>query len=190
MPVKLDDHCGLDEGLEIAALNDGLGESAPGHPCLLQSFNNRVFKWRQHNLVVPFRCSPCAISTKCKSRKIELLGGISVDCGGVGDLDWQDERRPALFALAPSDHKPHQSSSTSVIAVDAARTKHTNVDKNQTDVMIGLVNNLLLLRRTVVSVFPTSHSMLDWDSKDSSRSRHTVAVLHLTSSQLHCVEGG
>jgi hypothetical protein len=46
--------------------------------------------------------------------------------------------------------------------------------------MIDPVNNLLLLRRTVVSVLPTSHSMLDWDSKDSSRSRHTVAVLHLT----------
>lgn len=56
---------------------------------------------------------------------------------------------------------PIKLSSTSVIAVDAARTKHTDVDKNQTDVMIDLVNNLLLLRRTVVSVFPISHSMLD-----------------------------
>ena len=148
------------------------------------------FKWGQHNLVVAFRYSICTISTRCKPKKIESLGGISVDCGGVGDLDWQDERRPALFALAPSDHEPHQSLSTSVIAVDAARTKHTNVDKNQPDVMIDLVDNLLLLRRTVVSVLPTSHSMLDWDPKDSSRSRHTVAVLHLTISQLHCVQGG
>lgn len=111
--------------------------------------------------------------------------------GGLWWVVWTGKMNAALgHSLVRSDHEPHQSSSTSVIAVDAARTKHTNVDKNQPNVMIDLVNNILLLRRTVVSVLPTSRSMLDWDSKDSSRSRHTVAVLHLTISQLHCVEGG
>lgn len=91
MPVKLDDQCGLDEGLEIAALNDGLGESAPGHPCLLQSFNNRVSSgdstissWLSATQSAPY---PPGASQRKSSR----LGASRWIV--VGDLDWQDERR-------------------------------------------------------------------------------------------------
>jgi hypothetical protein len=78
VPVKLGDHCGLDEGLEIAALK------------------SRRWAWRVRSKASTTgfsggdgTISPWLFSARCapsnKPEQIESLGGISVDCG---DLDW------------------------------------------------------------------------------------------------------